>query len=1098
MKYLYLTCQQRVLAPLLFILFLFVFSTRQLSAQCNPNALYDNIVGGYHGAIAKQPDGSFKVWGEYMLNNGLSHAFTPTVINSTNYTALTGTPLFASLGGNNDHQAIVLTTTGLFAWGFEGVMLDNAITSSTTFQKLTINGETDGLPAGINPTDIKMIFTSNQLLAILTNSGNVYVISQTADVRGIGGGGSNMQWYQVTTSASGFPAISNITAIRGNGRGSMMALSSTGVLYTWGASTFLGDNSAAAARNRATPMTLPAGVSGSDIKMIGMTARTTADPSSHYLLTFSGSLYGLGENSNRQLGDFTTTDRTGWVNVKKTATTNFTDCIFFSPNEHDLAYGAVNAIDANYDLLNWGINNSSSLGRGATGTVDPGTPAGFTPGTDIAFITETGGHFTIYVKEGSTKYCYVGHKTNGSGGDGTTSSATILSFDCTNTGDAQVCGATSFDAGDVPISYEGNGGTDYCTHNITAANNNTLFLGIVKPTANNMNLKNVTAYADNTGTNGDNVQEDGLPATVNGFFIGNGSYSLSVSVTNTTGGNANLYSWIDWNRDGDFLDAGESASAVVTSGSTTATLNYPSVPAGIIPAVKYYIRLRFTTAALTSALGYAPDGEVEDYFMKAVQPTPDVNATFVNVAVTGNVSTNDGAPAGSTYGTPVAIPGNPGPAVPTMNADGTYSFTSAVPGVFYFNVPVCPPGQSVGCPLVQLKITVLDPNAANNPPVANTDIAITPLNTPVTLNTLANDKSGNAATTLNPASVTVTTAPVNGTTSVNPATGEITYTPNPGFVGIDTLTYQVCDNSTPIPQCTTSQQIITVLPTTGVDNTTEAADDYNNTLLNTPVSASVLTNDNDPNGNTQTVTPQNTTLPGVGTLVLNSDGTYTFTPAASYTGPVAFPYQVCDNGTPVACTNATLYILVRSASTLPVTVLQFTGERRGNDILIRWKTENETNASHYEVEYSTDGINFTKGGMVVANDLPSVNNYQFILFNYTSPLYYIRLKSIDKDSRFKYSGIIRIIMNSKLVKALAVLPNPVTDKLNIRLSSDVTANSDLKLINNLGQVIYRQGSSVVKGDNLITINSLNILPKGIYSLHIIIDKEILVAKILIN
>lgn len=1078
------------------LLLLTVFSNKNLVAQCNPKALYDQLVGGYHGAIAKGPDGNFKVWGEDMQNDGLGNALSPQTINNVNYPALTGTPLFASLGGNNNHQAIVISTTGLFAWGFVGGILDATITTGTGFQKLTINGETDGLPIGINPTDVQMIFTSYQLLGILTNTGSVYVISQILEARGAGAGATSAtQWYQVTSSAGGNPAIANITAIRGNGRGSMMALSSTGILYTWGASTFLGDASAPAARDRATPMTLPAGVLGTDIKMIGMTARTIADPSSHYLLTNGGSLYSLGENTNRQLGDFTIVDRTSWVNVKKTAILNFTDCIFFSPNEHDLAYAAVGAIDANYDLYNWGLNHTDMLGRGGTGIRDPGVPAGFTPGVDNAFLIEIGGHISLLVKEGSSKYCYVGHRSSGSMGDGLNTSSTITAYDCIATGDAQVCGATTFDAGDLPNSYEGNGTTDYCSHNLTTANNTTLYLGTILPTANNMNFKNVAPFADNNASNGDGVQEDGLPAIVTGVFIGNSSYSLTVNVTNTTGANANLYSWIDWNRDGDLLDPNESATTVVANGATTATINYATLPAGLLPHVKYYIRLRFTSTTLVSPLGYAPDGEVEDYFMKAVQLVPDVNVTFVNVAVTGNVATNDGAPAGTTYGTPVAIPGNPGPAVPTMNANGTYSFTSAVPGVFYFNVPVCPPGQSVGCPMVQLKITVLDPNVATNPPVANTDIATTAINTPVTLNTLANDNAGNPGGSLNPASVTVTSAPSNGTTSVNPATGNITYTPNPGFTGIDTLTYQVCDNSTPIPFCTTAIEIITVLPATGVDNNTKAADDYKSTPMDIPVSGNVLTNDSDPNGNTQTVTTQNTTIPGVGTLVLNSDGSYTFTPVTGYTGPAVFPYQVCDNGIPVACTNATLYILVANVGILPVNVLQFSAERNGNNILIKWKTENEFNVNRYEVEYSTDGINFINGGTVTADNNSAINNYQFTLLNYNQPLYYMRLKSVDNDARFKYSGVIRIIVVGKTVKTVAVLPNPVTDILNVRISSDVIANAAIKLYNNLGQVIHNQNSRIVKGDNLITINQINNIAKGIYTLTVVLDTEVFTTKV---
>ena len=287
---------------------------------------------------------------------------------------------------------------------------------------------------------------------------------------------------------------------------------------------------------------------------------------------------------------------------------------------------------------------------------------------------------------------------------------------------------------------------------------------------------------------------------------------------------------------------------------------------------------------------------------------PDINVTYVNVPVNGNVSTNDEVPTGTTYGTPIAGSKPSGStATITMNSDGTYTFVANKPGVYTYNVPVCMAGQTTGCETSLLTITVLAPNTTN-PPVANTDFGTTKTGTSVTLNSLANDKSGNSNCTLNPASVTVSIAPLHGTTTVNTTTGAITYTPNAGFVGMDTLTYRVCDNCSPV-SCATAIQIITV-EVSNAPNTTIAVDDYVTTPMNTSVSGNVKTNDSDVEGNTQTVTAQTTTASGKGTLVLNSDGTFTFTPATGFTGPVSFVYTTCDNGTPSVCANATLYILV--------------------------------------------------------------------------------------------------------------------------------------------------------------------------------------------
>jgi len=296
---------------------------------------------------------------------------------------------------------------------------------------------------------------------------------------------------------------------------------------------------------------------------------------------------------------------------------------------------------------------------------------------------------------------------------------------------------------------------------------------------------------------------------------------------------------------------------------------------------------------------------------------PDFNSTFVNVAVTGNTATNDMVPTGTTYGTTPTLVSSPSGSVAklTMNSNGTYSFTANTPGVYTYDVQVCVPGQSAPCPPARLVITVLSANSNTNPPVANVDIATTNFNTAVTLKTLANDAAGNLGNILVSSSVVVTVAPKNGTTAVS-STGEITYTPNAGFTGNDTLTYQVCDNQTPA-KCATALEIITVKPLGSTLNTTTAADDYKITTINTPATGNVKTNDSDAEGNTQTVTAQTTPIAGKGTLVLNTDGSYTFTPVTGFTGPVDFPYTTCDNGTQQTCASATLHILVKPIGDFP-------------------------------------------------------------------------------------------------------------------------------------------------------------------------------------
>lgn len=481
------------------------------------------------------------------------------------------------------------------------------------------------------------------------------------------------------------------------------------------------------------------------------------------------------------------------------------------------------------------------------------------------------------------------------------------------------------------------------------------------------------------------------------------------------------------------------------------------------------------------------------------QPNPDFNVTYVNVPVNGDVSTNDHVEPGSTYGTATAVPGNPGPAVPTVNSDGTYTFVSAVPGVFVFDVPVCYPSQTPPCPPVLLTITVLDNTVNNNPPVANVDITTTSVATPVVLNTLANDEPGNPGGSLVPSSVSVTVNPAHGNVTVNPSTGETTYTPDPGFTGNDTLTYTVCDNTSPAALCATSIQIITVVPTVHA-NVTAAADDYVSTPFETPVNGNAIINDHDPEGNTQTITPQNTTVPGVGTLLLNNDGTFTFVPASGYSGSVDFPYTTCDNGTPQACTDATIHIIVRPFNIVPLTLLSFKAILINGSVKLLWDVTNENNVSKHYVERSLNpSAGFTAIGNVAAHNTGTDDRYTYIdpLTGVNANVLYYRIRSVDMNGTAKTSNvaIVRLAANGQLF----VSPNPAKNNLQVSFYSKQNENVDIRLYNSYGQLVYQQTyQSGTAGSQQVTLNDLGRLATGTYILKLQTNEGILNERILIN
>jgi hypothetical protein len=288
---------------------------------------------------------------------------------------------------------------------------------------------------------------------------------------------------------------------------------------------------------------------------------------------------------------------------------------------------------------------------------------------------------------------------------------------------------------------------------------------------------------------------------------------------------------------------------------------------------------------------------------------PDINVTYKNISVTGNVSTNDVKFSAFTYKNPIVVQGNPSVCIPNISSNGRYTFACGTAGVYRFLVPVCKDNLSSSCVNVPLVITVLEAQVTNNPPIVNHDYATTLVNTPIIINISANDFCQSKPNcTLN--SPTVVNNPRNGTFSLN----SLTYTPNNGFVGRDSLRYRICQTPVVTPlNCRESWVYIVVLPS-GNSNITNGMNDYNqtvfNSVLNVPASGGLKANDTDPNGDGQTVSPQNLIIPNKGHILINSDGSYIFTPVQNFVGQLEIPYKVCDDNILQACDSATLYLLV--------------------------------------------------------------------------------------------------------------------------------------------------------------------------------------------
>jgi len=286
----------------------------------------------------------------------------------------------------------------------------------------------------------------------------------------------------------------------------------------------------------------------------------------------------------------------------------------------------------------------------------------------------------------------------------------------------------------------------------------------------------------------------------------------------------------------------------------------------------------------------------------------DAAETTEGASVAVDVLANDTDPDAGADDGPLVVTqvGAPGHGEAVLEADGTVTYTPE-PGFagqdsFVYTVCDQPAEGTASCDTAEVVVTVTGQDDA---PAALDDVATTAPETPVTLDVLANDVESDGE----PLHVGALSQPAHGEAVVNPD-GTVTYTPEPGYEGEDELTYTACD---PAGQC--AQATLRVVVTAEADQAPTAQDDAAVTDVDTPVDVAVLDNDSDPDDG-DALTVASAGAPAHGGVVLNADGTVTYTPEAGFEGEDTFPYAVCDARG--LCDEAVVTITVGALNGAPV------------------------------------------------------------------------------------------------------------------------------------------------------------------------------------
>jgi dienelactone hydrolase len=166
-------------------------------------------------------------------------------------------------------------------------------------------------------------------------------------------------------------------------------------------------------------------------------------------------------------------------------------------------------------------------------------------------------------------------------------------------------------------------------------------------------------------------------------------------------------------------------------------------------------------------------------------------------------------------------------------------------------------------------------------------------------------------------------------------------------------------------------------------------------------------------------------------------------------------------------------LLNRREIPLPVTFESFEVKKENNGVKLLWKVSEEINVSHYEIEKSANGRDFSRIGSVMATQ-QSIYTFMDAL---VSPNNYYRIKSVDADGKYKYSVVVKLNGRTGNI-ILKAFPVPATNAITIQHPP----GGKLEIVSASGSIVRAVVNKLPAQQTTMDIASLQ---KGIYYLRFV-------------
>lgn len=176
--------------------------------------------------------------------------------------------------------------------------------------------------------------------------------------------------------------------------------------------------------------------------------------------------------------------------------------------------------------------------------------------------------------------------------------------------------------------------------------------------------------------------------------------------------------------------------------------------------------------------------------------------------------------------------------------------------------------------------------------------------------------------------------------------------------------------------------------------------------------------------------------------------------------------------------------IFKDFTVLPVHLTRFTAKRVGVNVNLAWETGSENNNSHFLVERSSNGKDFTTIGTVKGKG--NSNKATAYSFTDASPLplkIYYRLIQVDLDGKKQLSQVVAVNATSAAIPQAAIFPVPAHDIINIVINASQEEKLDFSITDIRGAKIANYKRTAQNGANTFKF-PVNTLANGQYILQV--------------